>query len=188
MLAGQRALRGYVLTYQRALSGYLLTCQRALRAYVLTCQRVLRAYVVTCLACSRAYMPTCLSCLRALVPCVLTCQRALRACVPYVLTCQNALCAYVLVCKCAILNNVNLYIIQICSLYLCLKRGNICETLANYWDLLVWIFTSTSVVFRGLGGLKMFGEKNLGKRTIYIGIALMVMPRLCCPVFHFYQF
>ena len=60
---------------------------RALRAKnVLACQHALRAYV-------------------------LTCQRALRA---YVLTCQRALRAYVLVCKRAILNNVNLYIIQIC--------------------------------------------------------------------------
>ena len=85
---------------------------------------------------------------------VLTCLRALRA---YVLTCQRALRAYVLVCKRAILNNVNLYIIQICWLYLRLKRANIGETLINYWDLLVWIYTSTIVVFRGLRGLRMFG-------------------------------
>ena len=32
----------------------------------------------------------------------------------------------------------------------------------------------------------MFEEKNLGKCTMYIGIA--VMPKLCCPVFHFHQF
>ena len=31
----------------------------------------------------------------------------------------------------------------------------------------------------------MFGEKNLGKYTMYIGIA--VLTRLCCPVFHFDQ-
>ena len=32
----------------------------------------------------------------------------------------------------------------------------------------------------------MFGKKNLRKRTMYIGIA--VIPRLCCPAFHFHQF
>ena len=32
----------------------------------------------------------------------------------------------------------------------------------------------------------MFAEKNLGKCTVYIGIA--VMPRLCGPAFHFHQF
>ena len=73
----------------------VLVCQHALRAYmpcVLTCSHALRAYVPTCLACSRAN-----------VPCVLTCSRA-----------KHALRAYVLVCKRAILNNVNLSIIQIC--------------------------------------------------------------------------
>ena len=93
-----RALRTKdVLTCLRALPAYVLTCQCALRAYVLTCQRALHAYVLTCQRVLRAY--------------VLTCQRVLRA---YVLTCQRALRAYVLVCKRAILNNVNLYIIQIC--------------------------------------------------------------------------
>ena len=48
------------------------------------------------------------------------------------------------------------------------------------------IFRSLSVVFRSLGGLKIFGEKSLGKCTMFIGIA--VMPRLCCPVFYFDQF
>ena len=50
--------------------------------------------------CSRANVPYVLTCSRANVPCVLTCSRALRA--------------YVLVCKRAILNDDNLYIIQIC--------------------------------------------------------------------------
>ena len=31
----------------------------------------------------------------------------------------------------------------------------------------------------------MFGEKNTGKRKMYIFIA--VMPKLYCPVFHFHQ-
>ena len=31
----------------------------------------------------------------------------------------------------------------------------------------------------------MFGEKKLGKCTMYIDIAVMVVPRLCCPVFSF---
>ena len=110
---------------------------------------------------------------------VLTCQRALLA---YVLKCQCALRAYVLKCKRAILNNVNSYIIQICWLYSGLKKKNIGETLVSFLE----IFTSSSVVFSSLGGLKMFGGKNLGKCTMYIDIA--VMPRLCCPVFHFYQF
>ena len=149
----------------------VIACQCALRAYLLMCQCALHAYVPTCLACLRDHMPTCLVCLHG-----------------NVLTWQNALCAYVLVCKYAILNNINLYIIQICELYLLLKRGNIGEMLVNYWDLLVWISTSMSVVFRGLGMLKMFGERNLGKCTMYIGIAVMVMPRLCCPVCHFHQF
>ena len=51
---------------------------------------------------------------------------------------------------------------------------------------LLEIFTLPSVVFRSLGGLKMFREKTLEKVQIYIGIA--VMPRLCCTVFHFHQF
>ena len=58
---------------------------------------------------------------------VLACQRALRAHVPCVLTCERA-----------ILSNVYSYIIQICKLYLGLKRGNIGETLVNYWELLVF--------------------------------------------------
>ena len=72
--------------------------------------------------------------------------------------------------------------IQICYSYLGFKRGNIGEMLGS----LLEIFTSSSVAFRSLGGLKIFGEKNLGKCTMYIGIA--VMPRLCCPLFHFHQF
>ena len=52
--------------------------------------------------------------------------------------------------------------------------------------LFVRIFMTSSVAFRSLGGLKMFGDKKLGKFTMYIGIA--VMPRFCCPVFHFHQF
>ena len=87
-------------TCSRANVPYVLTCQRALRAYMVTCQRALRTYVVTCLRPSRAYMVKCLACLRANVSCVLTCSRALSA--------------YVLVYKRTILNNVNLYIIQIC--------------------------------------------------------------------------
>ena len=51
---------------------------------------------------------------------------------------------------------------------------------------LLEIVTSPSFVFRSLGGLKMFREKNLGKCIMYIDIA--VIPRLCCPVFHFDQF
>ena len=51
---------------------------------------------------------------------------------------------------------------------------------------LLEIFTMPSVVFRSLGGLKMFGEKTWEKVQIYIGIA--VMPKLCCTVFHFHQF
>ena len=74
-----------------------LACQRALPAYVLTCLRALCAYVLTCV--------------RALRASVLTCLCALRA---YLLTCQSVLRAYVLTCKRAILNNVNLYIIQVC--------------------------------------------------------------------------
>ena len=120
-----------------------------------------------------------LACQCALRVYMLTCQSALCA---YVLTCQCALRAYVLMCKRAILNNVNSYIIQICYLYLGLKRGNIGETLVS----LLEIFTSLSVLFRSLGGLKIFAEKYLGKCTIYIGI--VVMPRLCCPVFHVHQF
>ena len=34
----------------------------------------------------------------------------------------------------------------------------------------------------------MFGEKSLGKCTMYIGIAVVAMPRLCCPLFHFHSF
>ena len=48
------------------------------------------------------------------------------------------------------------------------------------------IFTSLSVAFRSLGGLKLFGEKYLGKCSLYTGIA--VMPRLCYPGFHFHDF
>ena len=121
-------------------------------------------------------MLTCQSALRAYM---LTCQRALRA---YALTCQCALCACVLMCKRAILSNVNSCIIQICYLYLGLKRGNIGETLLS----LLEIFTSSSVAFRSLGGLKMFGEEILVKCTMYIGIAVML--RLCCPIFYFHQF
>ena len=47
-------------------------------------------------------------------------------------------------------------------------------------------WTVSMGVFRSLGGLKMFGEKNFGKCTMYIGIEVLL--RLCCPVFHFYQF
>ena len=140
----------------------LKTCSRA---YVLTCQRAFCAQVLACQCALRVY--------------VLTCQSALCT---YVLTCQCALRAYVLMCKRPILNNVNSYMIQICYLYLGLKRRNISETLVS----LLESFTLLSVAFSSLGGLKMFGEKNLGKCTTYIGIA--VMPRLCCPVFHLHQF
>ena len=140
--------------------------------------------------CSRANVPCALTCSRTNVLCVLTwsCANVLwvltwsRANVLWVLTCQCALRVYVLICKRIILSNVNSYIIQICYLHLGLKRGNVGETFVS----LLGIFTSSSVVFRSLGGLKMFGEKNLGKCTMYIGIA--VMPRLCCPVFCFHQF
>ena len=37
---------------------------------------------------------------------------------------------------------------------------------------LLEIVTSSSVIFRRLGGLKMFGEKTPGKCKIYIGIAI----------------
>ena len=141
-----------------------------------TCSLANVPYVLTC---SRANVPCVLTCSHANVPCVLTCSRAN---VLYVLTCQCALRVYVLICKRIILNNVKSYIIQICYLYLGLERGNIGETFVS----LLGIFTSSSVVFRSLGGLKMFVEKNLGKCTMYIGIA--VMPRLCCPIFHFHQF
>ena len=47
--------------------------------------------------------------------------------------------------------------IQICYFYLGLKRGNIGETLVS----LLEIFTSSTVAFRSLGGLKIFREKNL---------------------------
>ena len=50
------------------------------------------------------------------------------------------------------------------------------------------IFTLSSVVFRSLEGLKLFGEKKLGNCTRYIGMAVMAMPRLCCLVFYFHQF
>ena len=52
-------------------------------------------------------------------------------------------------------------------------------------SLVSWKFLRRRV-FRSLGGLKIFGEKTLGKCAMYIGVA--VMPRLCCPVFHFHQF
>ena len=110
------------------LACYVLTCKDALRAYVLTCQRALRAYV-------------------------LTCQRASSA---YVLTCQWTLRAHVLMCKCAILSNINSYIIHISYLYLDLKRGNKGETPVS----LLEIFALSSVAFRSLGGLKRFGEKK----------------------------
>ena len=148
---------------------------RALRAKnVLACQRALHAYVLTR---SRANVPCVLTYSRANVPCVFTCSRAN---VPCVLTCQCVLrvtCSYVNVPA-----SYNSYIIQICYLYSGLKRGNIGETLVS----LLEIFTSSSIASGIFGGLKMFEEKNLGKCTIYIGIA--VMPRLCCPVFHFHQF
>ena len=47
--------------------------------------------------------------------------------------------------------------IQICYFYLGLKRGNIGETLVS----LLEIFTTSTVAFRSLGGLKIFREKNL---------------------------
>ena len=59
-------------------------------------------------------------------------------------------------CKRAILINVNSYIIQICYLYLGLKRENIGETLVS----LLEIFMSLSVAFRSLGGLKIFEKKK----------------------------
>ena len=97
---------------------------RALRAKnVLACQSVLRAYV-------------------------LSCQRALHA---YVLTCLRALRAYVLTCKSAILIDVNSFTIQICYLYLGLKRGNIGEMHVNYWDLSVcYKFLHRRVLYLGV--------------------------------------
>ena len=76
-------------------------------------------------------------------------------------------------CKRAIFNYFNSCVIQIIYLYLGLKRGNIGEALVS----LIKMFTSSSVGFRSLGGLKIFGEKSLGKCTMYIGTA--VMPKLC---------
>ena len=35
------------------------------------------------------------------------------------------------------------------------------------------IVTTTRVVLRSLGGLKIFGEKNLGKCTMYIGVKVI---------------
>ena len=66
-------------------------------------------------------------------------------------------------CKRAILNNVNSYIIQICYLYLGLKRENIGETHVN----LLEIFMSLSVEFRSLGGLKIFEEKKAYQNVEY---------------------
>ena len=143
----------------------MLTCQRALRSYVAKCQCALHAYMLT-------YK-------HALLAYVLTCQRALHACV---LVCQCALHVYVLTCKRAIFSSVNSHIIQICYVYLGLKRGNIGQWLVS----LLETFRLSSVPFRSLGGLKMFGEKNLGICTMYIGIA--VIPRVCCLIFHFRQF
>ena len=90
-------------------------------------------------ACSRGNVPCMLTCSRGNVPCVPTCSRAN---VPCMLMFSRALCVlrhhvpvalhtYLLMCKYAILNNVNLYIIHICYLYLGLKRGNIGETLVS---------------------------------------------------------
>ena len=76
-------------------------------------------------------------------------------------------------CKRAIFNYVNSCVIQIIYLYLGLKRENIGEALVG----LIKIVMSSSVGFRSLGGLKIFGEKSLGKCTMYIGTA--VMPKLC---------
>ena len=120
-----------------------------------------------------------LMCQRALRAYVLTCQRALHA---YVLVCQCALHVYVFTCKRVILSNVNSHIIPICYVYLGLKRGSIGERLVS----LLETVRLSSVPFRSLGGLKMFGEKNLGICTMYIGIT--VIPRVCCLVFHFRQF
>ena len=46
-------------------------------------------------------------------------------------------------------------------------------------------FLRTCYISRGLylERLKMFGKKNLGKYTMFIGIE--VLPRLFCPVFSF---
>ena len=125
-----------------------------------SCQSALRAYVLCVITWSRANVPCVLTYSRASVPCVRRCSCFKRA----------------------ILNNVNSYITQICYLYLGLKRGNIGETLVS----LLEIFTSSTGAFRSLGGWTIFGEKNLGKCTMYIGI--VVMPRFCCPVFHLHQF
>ena len=48
------------------------------------------------------------------------------------------------------------------------------------------IVTSLSLIFRSLGGLKMFAERNTGKGTLHVGIAVTL--RLCCPAFHFTSF
>ena len=130
-------------TCSRANVPYMLMCLVCLCPHMstcLACQCALHAYVLMCLACLCAHVPTFL---RANVPCILRanmlymlkCQRTLLAYVPYLLTCQCPLRAYVLVCQRATLNNINLFIIQICLLYLRVKRGNIGETLVNYWDL-----------------------------------------------------
>ena len=99
----------------------------------------LKSSLLNCVPCMlrTCSLTTCLACLCARMP------TALRA---YALTCQCALCACVLMCKRAVLSNVNSCIIQICYLYLGLKRGNIGETLLS----LLEIFTSSSVAFRSL--------------------------------------
>ena len=155
------------------LRAHVPTCLACLCAHVPTCFACLRAHVPSCLASLRAHVPTCLACLRPQVP---TCVACLSVQVPI------CLAVYLLMCKPFILNNVNSYIIQNCYLYSGLKIGNVDETLVS----LLEIFMSSGVAFRSLGGLKMFWKKNLGKCIMYIGIA--VMPRLCCPVFHFHQF
>ena len=79
---------------------------------------------------------------------VLACQSVLRA---YVLSYQRALHAYVLTCKSAILIDVNSFTIQICYLYLGLKRGNIGEMHVNYWDLSVcYKFLHRRVLYLGV--------------------------------------
>ena len=54
----------------------VLACQRALCAYVLTFLVCLHVHVPMYLACLRAHVPTCFACLRAHVPTCLACLRA----------------------------------------------------------------------------------------------------------------
>ena len=141
-----------VPTCSRANVSCVLTCSRAYIPCVLTCSRANVPCVFTCslfyVLCVLAHVPTCPASLCAHVP---TCLAWLRA---HLLTYLKCLCADVLMCLSAqvltyprpvrayvlILNNVNSYIIQICQLYLSLKKGNIGETLVLMSNLKFFYF------------------------------------------------